>query len=83
MIVDKVSAFLQGSLSGNDSDEEEVDGTFEDSEDEMVEDDGLDDMMTLIQYQSEARKEALIQKGSHVAEASHKKGRINTEGNGV
>lgn len=44
---------------------------------EMSDDDGLDDDMTLNQYQDEVRREALIRKNSNSAEVSPKKGRIN------
>lgn len=83
MLVDQVNNILQDPPSDGISDEDVDDGSSENSENEMVEDNGPDDMMTIVQYQSEAHREALIRKGSHVVQASQKKGRINIEGSGV
>lgn len=83
MLVDKVNNILQDPPSYGISDEDVDDGSSENSEDEMVEDDDPDDMMTIVQYQSEAHREALIRKGSHAVQASQKQGRINIEGSGV
>lgn len=43
-------------------------------------DNDLDDDMTLIQYQTEARREALVRKGSIIISTSPKKGRVEPIG---
>lgn len=62
-------------LSGDEED-------FSDEEDEEMpaDDEGPDHSMTLVQYQEEVRRDALIRKGFHVTETSPKKGRVKAEG---
>lgn len=58
----------------------ENDDSSEEEDEEMLdEEDGPDDSMTLVQYQAEIRRDALIKKGSHTNEISPKKGRVKTE----
>lgn len=65
--------------NGVESDEE---GTGEDDfkYEEPKENDEHKDSMTLVQYQSGLRKEALVRKGPQLSAASHKKGRLDAEG---
>lgn len=77
--MDKVSAALEeDDMEENNSQDEDY---SEDEDDEVEEspDDGPDDSMTLIQYQTEARREALVRKGSNLSDLSPKKGRIESE----
>lgn len=67
--MDKNTVILQGFPTDHVSEDEE--GSYEESADEMSDDEELDDMMTLIQYQSEASREALIRKEAHDAINSH------------
>lgn len=67
-----------GSQDGQYTDED-------DDDDEEMSDEGdpvlePDDAMTLVQYQAEARREALIRKSSNTSEISPKKGRIESGG---
>ncbi|XP_039120543.1 uncharacterized protein LOC120256952 [Dioscorea cayenensis subsp. rotundata] len=57
-----------------DSDQDEGDSV--ESDDQMSEEDDTDDLMTLDQMQEEARREALIRKGSLLAVETQKKGRV-------
>lgn len=57
-------------------DSDNDDDASEDSEDQMSEGDEPDDHMTLDQYQEEARRVALIRKGSLLDVETLKKGRL-------
>lgn len=57
-----------------DSDQEE--DVSEGTDDQMSEEEEPDDLMTLDQFQEEARREALICKGSLLAVETQKKGRL-------
>lgn len=46
----------------------------------MPDDDSPEDSMTLVQYQEEARREALIRKGSQYFDVSTKKVRLEVGG---
>lgn len=48
---------------------------FEEEDDEMSEEDGPDDSMTIFQYQEEIRRESLICKSVHPVDLSQKKGK--------
>lgn len=76
-IVDRVASALD---SGDSGDMEEDCSEDEDPSDEdevdTSDDEGLDDSMTLNQYQEEARRDALIRKSINVAKVSPKKGRM-------
>lgn len=63
-------------MDENDSEDEALSEDEDVEDDEMSDDDGPDDDMTLIQYQEEARRDALIRKSSHANEVSPKKGRV-------
>lgn len=69
-------------MEEDNSEEEEY--SYEDEDDEMSEeehpDDSSDDAMTLIQYQTEARRDALVRKGSSIPSISPKKGRLEPGG---
>lgn len=80
MLVDNISISLQGDLSNNKI--EHADGSLESSDEEMFEDNELDDIMTLVQYQSIVRKKSLIHKGTHDTLPFLKKGRVDTGGEG-
>ncbi|XP_039118470.1 uncharacterized protein LOC120254421 [Dioscorea cayenensis subsp. rotundata] len=58
-----------------DCDDEDDDYSDEEDE-EMPDDDVPEDSMTLVQYLEEARREALIRKGSQYSDVSTKKGRL-------
>lgn len=79
LVVDHVSAAL---LDGDmDKDSTGDTGLSDDDGDakEMSEDGDPDDDMTLVQYQEEARREALIRKNTHSSCSSLKKGRMESE----
>lgn len=80
--VDKVSAALDDDGMEEDNSQDE-DYSDEESDDEIWDmeppDDGPDDSMTLIQYQTKAHKEALVRKGSNLSDLSPKKGRMESE----
>lgn len=65
-------------------DSEDEEGSTDDDDDVMPDEaeDGPDDSMTLVHYQGEVRREALIRKGSNTNEISPKKGRMDPEGSG-
>lgn len=52
----------------------------EDMSDEEEDDVGPDDSMTLVQYQAEARRDALVRKGSNISDVTPKKGRVDLGG---
>lgn len=58
---------LSVALNGGDIDEDnsQDEEYSEEKDDEMWDDEGIDDSITLVQYQEEARREAFIKKGSH------------------
>lgn len=58
------------------------DTTDDDDEDEMSDDEEADDNMTLVQFQEEARREALIRKSTPYSGSSPKKGRMEPENSG-
>lgn len=64
--------------------EEDSDGddVFSDEEDDEMPDDveEPDDSMTLVQYQEEARRDALVRKGSYTSSVSPKNGRVESRG---
>lgn len=83
--VNCVSAVLAGNpLAG--SGDSDVEGSGDegddgdDDDDDMSEGDDVDDSMTLVQYQSEARRGSLVRKGIHVGMLTQKKGRMDQEG---
>lgn len=59
---------------------QDEDFSDEDDDDEMSEEeilpDSPDDDMTLAQYQTEARRDSLVRKGSNIPSSSPKKGRV-------
>lgn len=76
-LVDKVSSALKpGNIEEDNSEDEDLPG---DDDEEMPEDEGPDDAITLIQYQDEARWESLIRKNPQSSEVSPKKGRVEVE----
>lgn len=81
MLVDNITNAFQKDCSDHDCDGD--DGSFNGSDEDMSDGDEPDDMMTLVQYQEEARKENLIRKGTYETSSSHKKGRVDTVVNGV
>lgn len=78
VIVDKVSFVLEEEdMEEDDSEDEEfIDDDNNDMSSDEDPDRGPHDSMTLVQYQTEVRREALIQKGSHISDTSSKKGRV-------
>lgn len=81
MIVEHVSTMLQADPP--DTNVDDTEGSLEDCGDEMTEGDEPDDLMTLGQCQSEARREALIRKGSQASMPFLKKGRVEPARKGV
>lgn len=78
MIVDKVfTALEEGDIEEDNS---QTNDYLEDDDDEMSTDDGPNDLMTLFQYQTNVRRDALIQKGSHISDSSPKKERVEFGG---
>lgn len=73
-LVAQVSEALEDGTMEEDSDQDEGDSV--ESDDQMSEEDDTDDLMTLDQMQEEARREALIRKGSLLAVETQKKGRV-------
>lgn len=81
-LVDIVSAALEDDGIEEDNSQDEDYSDDEDDDEMSTEespDEGPDDSMTLIQYQTEARREALVRKGSNLSDRSPKKGRIESE----
>lgn len=64
-------ALDEGDMEEDNSEEE----GFSD-DDEMSANEGPDASMTLVQYQTEARRDALIRKRMHVVDSSQKKSRL-------
>lgn len=60
MAVDSVLSALDGDNSDGSDPEDDV---SEDPDDAMSDDDGVDDSMTLVQYQEETHRKALVKKG--------------------
>lgn len=81
MIVEHVSTMLQADPP--DTYVDDAEGSLEDCGDEMTDGDEPDDLMTLGQCQSEARREVLIRKGSQASMPSLKKGKVEPAGKGV
>lgn len=81
-LVDKISNALKGEDMEEDAsqDEDYSDEDDEDMSDEEDIDEEPEDSMTLVQYQAEARHEALVQKGSIISDVSPKKGRVKLGG---
>lgn len=75
MLVNDISKALHGDPPDNALDDE--DESPEGSEEEMSKDNEPNDMMILVQYQLEVRKESLTQKGAHDVLSSLKKGRVD------
>lgn len=78
-LVEKISAALE--VEGMEADDcQDEDFSDEDDDDEMSEEeilpDSPDDDMTLAQYQTEARRDSLVRKGSNIPSSSPKKGRV-------
>lgn len=73
-LVAQVSEALEDGTMEEDSDQDEGDSV--ESDDQMSEEDDTDDLMNLDQMQEEARREALIRKGSLLAVETQKKGRV-------
>lgn len=77
LVVDQVSAAL---LDGDmDEDSDEGADSSGDEDEEMPDDEDPDNDVTLVQYQEEARREALIRKSAHSFCSSPKKGRMKSE----
>ena len=53
-------------------------GDSSDEGDFSTEDDEADDAMTLVEYQNEVKKEALVRQGRGQGEATIKKGRVSS-----
>lgn len=79
LVVEKVSSALDTGEMEEDCDDEDDDYSDEEDE-EMPDDDVPEDSMTLVQYLEEARREALIRKGSQYSDVSTKKGRLEVGG---
>lgn len=84
LIVDQVSAALNEEIMDEDSDGDpdddiDSDDDGESDDDGMSQDDEPEDDMTLIQYQAEVRRDALIRKSSHSSCSSPKKGRMEMD----
>lgn len=69
-VVDSVSAALSGDAMVDSSGSDEFSNG---DDDEMSEDDEVDDLMTLDQFQADVRRESLIRKGTHVGASTLKK----------
>lgn len=79
-LVEKVSSALEEEDMEEDNDQDDV-LSDDEEDDEMSEEenpeDSPDDAMTLFQYQTEVRREALVRKGTCISSTSPKKGRVD------
>ena len=77
MLVDRVFDALLNTQTEPIMDDHAV-GDSSDEGDFSTEDDEADDAMTLVEYQNEVKKEALVRQGRGQGEATIKKGRVSS-----
>lgn len=79
MLIDKIADPLRLSSSFLNSSNQEM-SEYEDDEDDILEDNELDDAMTMDQVQQGLRWEVLVSKNTHALKAFIKKGRVDPSG---
>lgn len=79
MLIDKIADPLRLSSSSLNSSNQEM-SEYEDDEDDILEDNELDDAMTMDQVQQGLLWEVLVRKNTHALKAFIKKGRVDPSG---